>query len=137
MHHLAVKSDDRNKGIGNTLVQECLKKLSKEGIQKCNILESEEGVIGCAALEKADSELCYLERLAVLPEKRNRGLGRILMDHIFEEAKSTGCKKISIGIIAKHVELKKWYNRIGFTEGETKKFEHLPFQVLYMEYNLT
>ncbi|MCJ7617095.1 MAG: GNAT family N-acetyltransferase [Desulfobacterales bacterium] len=104
---------------------------------KYYILESEEGVIGCAALEKADSELCYLERLAVLPEKRNRGFGKILIDHIFMQAKSLGCKRISIGIIAKQEELKKWYHRLGFIEGETKEFEHLPFQVSFMEYNLT
>ena len=104
---------------------------------KYYVLESEEGVIGCAALEKADLEVCYLERLAVLPERRNIGLGKVLIDHIFSEAKSIGSKRISIGIIAEQVELKNWYNRLGFIDGETKEFDHLPFQVLFMEYNLT
>ena len=47
------------------------------------VLESNGAIIGCAALEKAYSELCYLERLAVLPEKRNKGFGKMLVDHIF------------------------------------------------------
>ncbi|MFC1494024.1 GNAT family N-acetyltransferase [Thermodesulfobacteriota bacterium] len=100
------------------------------------ILESEEKEIGCAALEKADSELCYLERLAVIPENRNKGFGRILVDYIFHEAEMFGCRNISIGIIAKQHELKKWYLDIGFKEGITKSFEHLPFEVMFMEYSL-
>ena len=97
------------------------------------ILESDGEDIGCAALEKADNDLCYLERLAVNPENRNKGFGRMLVDHIFHEAKTVGCKKISIGIIAKQHELKNWYLKIGFKEGITKSFEHLPFDVTFME----
>lgn len=101
------------------------------------LLESTEGVIGCAALEHASPELCYLERLSVLPDRRNRGYGRRLVEHVFSEANTSGCKKISIGVIAEQIELKQWYCRIGFIEGETKTFDHLPFQVSFMEYNLT
>lgn len=97
------------------------------------VLESEGGIVGCAALEKADPGRCYLERLAVLPEKRHQGFGKQLVDHIFLEARTKGCTTIGIGIIAKQRELKHWYNRIGFVDGETKTFEHLPFQVLFME----
>ena len=100
------------------------------------ILESDGNDTGCAALEKADHALCYLERLAVNPENRNRGFGRMLVDHIFHEAKILGCKNISIGIIAKQHELKNWYLKIGFKEGITKSFEHLPFEVMFMEYSL-
>lgn len=101
------------------------------------ILESDGKDIGCAALEKADHELCYLERLAVIPENRKKGFGRMLVDHIFHEAGKLGCKKISIGIIAKQHELKNWYLNIGFKEGITKSFEHLPFEVMFMECSLS
>ena len=37
-------------------------------------------------------------------------------------------------IIAKHIELKNWYTRIGFSEGESKEFPHLPFCVTFMSY---
>ncbi len=97
------------------------------------ILEADGKEIGCAALEKPTPELCYLERLAVVPEKRKRGFGKSLVDHIFREAKVLGCKKISIGIIAKQRELKNWYSKIGFQEGITKLFDHLPFDVTFME----
>lgn len=99
-------------------------------------LEIDGKEIGCAALEKADQDLCYLERLAVTPESRNKGFGKSLVDHVFHEAKKLGCKRISIGIIAKQHELKNWYSEYGFKEGITKSFDHLPFDVTFMECNI-
>lgn len=100
------------------------------------ILESDNKDIGCAALEIANTELCYLERLAVLPENRNKGFGKKLVDHVFCEAKLRGCQSISIGIISKQYELKNWYFKIGFKEGITKSFKHLPFKVTFMDCSL-
>lgn len=37
LYHLAVRPEYRNQGIGRKLVEECLKKLAKIGILKCNI----------------------------------------------------------------------------------------------------
>jgi len=91
---------------------------------------------GCAAFEQVDSELCYLERLAVLPEERRKGYGRALVDHIISQAKSHGLKLMSIGIIAADSELKQWYTKIGFVEGETKEYSHLPFKVTFMKHHL-
>jgi hypothetical protein len=38
-----------------------------------------------------------------------------------------------LSIIAKHSELRAWYRRLGFRDGETKTFPHLPFEVLFMD----
>lgn len=100
------------------------------------ILESNRKAVGCVALEKANEDLCYLERLGILPEARRKGFGRTLVDHVIFRANLYGVKQISIGIIADDTELKRWYQRIGFVEGETKKFEHLPFRVIFMAYEL-
>ncbi len=96
------------------------------------ILSHNNDPAGCVALEKANDDLCYLERLAVLPEKRRKGFGRSLVDHAFSRAQAMGAKEMSIGIIAAQTELNLWYQRIGFVEGETKEFSHLPFQVTFM-----
>jgi len=48
-----------------------------------------------------------------------------------------GVPQIGIGIIADFSELKAWYKKFGFREGATKTFEHLPFQVLLMAYQLS
>jgi len=100
------------------------------------VIENENIVKGCVALEMANSEACYLERLAVLPGQRRRGFGKALVTHILSEAKLLGAKRVNIGIIAQQSELKNWYTGIGFVEGESKEFPHLPFRVTYMSYEL-
>ena len=98
------------------------------------IVESNRMAVGCVALEKANSGLCYLERLGVLPRARRKGFGRRLVDHVIFQANLHGAKQLNIGIIADDTELKRWYQGIGFVEVETKKFEHLPFLVTFMTY---
>lgn len=96
------------------------------------ILEERGRACGCVALEKADSDLCYLGRLAVLPEHRNKCFGRALVNHLFEQAGTMGFKRVEIGIISKHRKLKNWYRKFGFVQCGTKKFDHLPFTVAFM-----
>jgi len=100
------------------------------------ILENENQIAGCVASEQANPKVCYLERLAVLPEKRNRGFGKTLVERVFSKARELGADCVSIGIIAKQTELKNWYKKLGFVEGETKKFLNLPFPVTFMSYTL-
>ena len=99
-------------------------------------IEKENCVVGCVALEKANSEVCYLERLAVLPNQRRRGFGKSLVNHVLSEAELLGVNYVSIGIIAEQAELKDWYKRLGFVEGESKEFPHLPFRVTFMSYGI-
>jgi N-acetylglutamate synthase-like GNAT family acetyltransferase len=100
------------------------------------ILDSDGDSCGCVALEQASLEVCYLERLAVLPVLQRRGYGRALVDHILEEAKLSGARQVDIGIIAEHFELKEWYKKIGFVEQRKAHFPHLPFEVLFMSKTL-
>lgn len=96
------------------------------------LLEIDGRAGGCVALERANPDVCYLERLAVLPKYRRRGLGQALVEHAFHEAGSMDAKRVEIAIIAGHTELKKWYERLGFIAAETRRFDHLPFEVLFM-----
>jgi N-acetylglutamate synthase-like GNAT family acetyltransferase len=100
------------------------------------VIENENIVAGCVALELANPDVCYLERLAVLPNQRRCGFGKALVNRVLSEAKSLGAKHVNIGIIADQSELKNWYKGIGFVEGETKEFSHLPFQVTFMSYDM-
>jgi len=96
------------------------------------ILEENGKACGCVALEKAGPDVCYLGRLAVLPEHRNKGFGQALVNHLFEQAKKMGIRRVEIGLISKHRKLKKWYRKFGFVQNRTKKFDHLPFIVAFM-----
>ncbi len=100
------------------------------------ILSIDDVPIGCAGLESPSSDLCYLERLSVLPEMRRQGFGKALIRHTLECAKAKGARQVSIGIIAKHTELKHWYMGIGFVEVQTKSFQHLPFQVSFLKFKI-
>jgi ribosomal protein S18 acetylase RimI-like enzyme len=92
--------------------------------------------VGCVAFERAITEIGYLNRLSVLPSYRKRGIGRKLTEHVFKYGKAEGVSEISIGIIAKHTELKNWYKKLGFEENGMKVFPHLPFDVLFMKYQI-
>ena len=96
------------------------------------ILEDNGFASGCVALEMAGPKLCYLERLAVRPPRRRRGFGRALVNYVLAEAKRSGARRVSIGVIAEQTELKSWYQKIGFIEAKTKEFAHLPFRVTFM-----
>lgn len=100
------------------------------------VLSQEGELIGCVGLEASKNALFYLERLAVLPEWRRKGFGRALVGHALSVAKASGARRIGIGIIADHVELKQWYAKFGFVEVEKKSFPHLPFKVCFMELNI-
>ena len=99
-------------------------------------IENRNHVVGCVALERANTEVCYMERLAVLPDRRRRGFGKALVNHVLSEAKRLGVNYVSIGIIAEQTELKNWYKGLGFVEGESKDFSHLPFRVTFMSYGV-
>jgi GNAT superfamily N-acetyltransferase len=97
------------------------------------LLEADETPVACAALERADARRVYLERLAVLPQMRRRGLGRALVEHVAAQASGLGAQSLGIGIIAAQDELRCWYLKLAFRQGQTKSFAHLPFEVLFME----
>ncbi|MFA7464156.1 MAG: GNAT family N-acetyltransferase [Syntrophales bacterium] len=100
------------------------------------ILECEGRPAGCAGLETAEAGVCHLERLAVIPGSRRRGFGGALIEHAFSEAKRLGARSVGIGVIADHLELKRWYVKYGFVETENRKFAHLPFRVSFMACDL-
>ncbi len=91
---------------------------------------------GCVAFQQPDTHTAYLNRLSVLPEFRRRGIGTALVHHIMAYAKEKNLSRISIGIIAENTRLKKWYTRLGFKDFENLKFDHLPFDVLIMDYQI-
>jgi N-acetylglutamate synthase-like GNAT family acetyltransferase len=113
----------------------CTKKRVKSDLDRglrYYILEKDARPCGCVAIEKASPDVCYLQRLAVLPEHRKKGYGKALVNHIFDQAGKNDAKKLEIGIISEDIKLKNWYKQFGFVRKGTKKFDHLPFIVAFM-----
>ncbi len=92
--------------------------------------------MGCVAYESPNDSLSYLNRLSVLPKYRRKGIGEELVKKVIEYSNQNRKESISIGIIEKFTELKNWYVKLGFVEGETKSFQHLPFDVMYLSYKI-
>ncbi len=93
-------------------------------------------IIGYMHLERNTPELYFLQKLVVLPSYRHMGIGRKLIDFAKEKVSEWQGNKISIGIIEENTVLKNWYLSCGFEPTGTKKFEHLPFTVGFMELKL-
>mgnify|MGYP000867191366 FL=1 len=98
------------------------------------VLLTGEKIVGYASLSKEDENTYELHNLAVLPECRHNGYGRMLLDHIKEKVRKLGGQRITIGIIEENSLLKNWYSENGFKHTGTKKFEHLPFTTGFMEW---
>jgi len=96
------------------------------------VAQQHKRIIACVAFEQPRPGTAYLNRLSVLPSYQRQGVGQALVGHIVKEARRLSVATISIGIIATHVQLKSWYIRLGFVEGETKAISHLPFDVTYL-----
>lgn len=109
-----------------------LEKMKDKGILLIGVFEGEEQV-GFIAIEKASDTLYYMEKLAVLPTFRHRGIGKHIMDYVFDLVENGGGEKVSIAVINENSVLKKWYMNYGFVETDIKKFAHLPFTVCFME----
>jgi len=109
-----------------------LLKMKEKGAQLYGAFEGK-ACIGFVAIEKASDDVYYMERLAVLPEHRHRGIGGRLMDFVMDFVRKNNGKKVSIGIINDNRVLKDWYMRYGFVETEVKTYKHLPFDVCFME----
>jgi len=75
----------------------------------------------------------YMERLAVLPHHRGLGYGNRLARHAISQARKLGASSVGIGIIAADAGLKNFYRALGFEEGETRTFPHLPFAVAFLK----
>jgi len=101
-------------------------------------LEINGSSIGFIAIEKSKSEkdTFYIEKVAVHPDFRHEGLGNQLMDFATKRILDLGGKKISIGLIDTNTELKNWYQNQGYLETGTKIFDHLPFNVCFMDKRL-
>lgn len=93
-------------------------------------------IVGFAQLVPKNDGIFELEKLAVLPAYRHNGYGRQLIEFIADKAKACEARKITIGIIEENKRLKDWYLQNGFVHTGTKKFDHLPFTVGFMEMQL-
>ena len=91
-------------------------------------------LVGFASITDISDGVYEMNDIAVLPKYRHFGYGKRLVDFCKEKVKELGGNKIIIGIVEENAVLKDWYAANGFVHTGTKRFEHLPFTVGYMEW---
>ncbi len=91
-------------------------------------------IIGYMSLSKEDDATYELHNLAILPEHRHNGFGKLMLNFAKKTVTELGGSKIKIGIIEESTVLKNWYIESGFEHIGTKKFDHLPFTSGYLEW---
>lgn len=116
---------------------EKLEEMYEKGVSMF-IWKEEEKPAGFVAIEQSDSTKpwWYIEKLAVLPEYRHKGIGEELIRFAICEIGKRGGTYISIALIDEQTILKDWYTKLGFRWIASKKFDHLPFGVCFMEFEL-
>ena len=114
---------------------EALRKQFDSGTLMLGYFENCE-MVGYVSIHKADDNSYELNNLAVLPCCRHKGYGKELMDYCVIKVRELGGHKITIGIIEENTQLKDWYAAYGFIHTGTRKFDHLPFTVGFMEFEL-
>jgi len=79
----------------------------------------EDQLAGCIALRKIRATTCEMKRLFLRPEFRGRGLGRILVERIIEEARQIGYTQICLDTLPGRMDQAiALYKSIGFKEIE-------------------
>ena len=89
--------------------------------------------VGVILVEKEEDGRYFAKRLAVLPEYWHRGIGEKLMARAIECIRDYGAGKVNIAIVNEHTVLRDWYIAMGFREVAVEVIDFLPFDVGFLE----
>lgn len=92
----------------------------------------EKKMIGFFELAYTSGGKATLEKVSIIPAERGKKYGKFILNKAREIALNDNMHQIDIGIIKENKRLKKWYQKNGYHIVDSKKFLHLPFEVLYM-----
>lgn len=73
------------------------------------------GIIG-TVMAGYDGHRGWLNYLAVAPEQRKQGVGRMLVEIAVEKLQALGCPKINLQVRCTNRDIITFYGRLGFTE---------------------
>jgi diamine N-acetyltransferase len=108
----------------------------QEDFEKGNrmyVLVAGEKIVGFMQLERGEAGHYNLKNVAIASKQRHMGFGVALLCFAKDKVLELGGKVIEIGIIEENAVLKDWYAANGFKHMGTRKFDHLPFTVGFME----
>jgi putative acetyltransferase len=74
--------------------------------------------VGMGAFKRIDAAHAEIKSMHVLAERRGRGLSRQMLEHLLDEAKVTGYRRLSLetGVQTTFIAARALYAKAGFTE---------------------
>lgn len=92
------------------------------GDYDCWIVEQEGTVIGHGILSIAAGE-CHLLNVCITPEKQGRGFGRLLVEHLLDQAALQEAGKVFLEVRPSNLVARELYKSMGFDEiGRRKSY---------------
>ena len=73
-----------------------------------------DGALVGSVLAGYDGHRGWLNLLAVHPEFRSRGFGRMLVDYAIERLRARGCRKVNLQIRSDNQDVVEFYQQLGF-----------------------
>ena len=77
-----------------------------------------DGTIIATVMAGYDGHRGWVNYLAVAPEHRTKGFGRLLMRHVEEALTARGCPKLNLQVRNGNSEVLAFYRKIGYSEEE-------------------
>ncbi len=89
--------------------------------------------IGCVAIVPISNKHWRIHKLAVLPDYRGRGLGKLLLWHAERHAFTEGAKKISLCCLGDDTPLMRFYARLGYRLIKEKTYKKTSHRMAFLE----
>lgn len=83
--------------------------------------------VGCVALIPMSDGVYELSKMAVAPPLRGLGIGRRLLEHAIEQAKSLGVKSLFLGSSTKLKSAVHLYESVGFRHAPPESLPPMPY----------
>ncbi len=83
--------------------------------------------VGCVALIPMQNGVYELSKMAVSPHLRGRGLGRRLLQHAIEQARSIGAKSLFLGSNTRLKNAVHLYESVGFRHVKSETLPPMPY----------
>ncbi len=93
----------------------------------------EDDLIGCVAVTLISPVRARLNKLGVLPSKRGRGLGSLLVMYAEREAFARGARKVELVCLANDKGLMDFYRRQNYKLLKEKPYRQTVWRIAYME----